>query len=112
MPKVSKDDLIKRVSEFIKDDEREEGIKLLEDIADTLEDSTDVSSYETRIQELENQVKQVGDEWRARYIERFGTYNADVTPSTNPADEETEVDNGSNDESIDPPTFEDIATEF
>ena len=86
---------------------------ILEDVTDTLEDSTDVSEYVSRIEELENQVKQVGDEWRARYVERFGEYkDADVTPSTKPESITSEVDEGANDETIDPPTFEDIATEF
>lgn len=112
MPKVDKQELIKRFADFIKDDDRPESISLLDDITDTLEDSTDVSGYESRITELEDKITATEKEWRDKYISRFGDYSKDVTPSTDPEPVESVVDTGANDESIEPPTFEDIATEF
>lgn len=113
MPKVENKELISRLADLVKDDTRPEALSILEDVRDTLEDSTDISSYETRIQELEAKVVSTEKEWRDRYIERFKDYSSsDVTPSTATEQVESEVDNGANDDNVEPPSFEDIAKEF
>ena len=109
MPRISKEDLIKKVSAYMGDDKGDEALSILEDISDSFEE-VDVSVYEDRITTLENEKAALDEAWRARYKERFES--KDSTPSTDPEPESSELDNGSNDDDIEPPSFEDIATEF
>lgn len=108
MPKVSKEELLKKANSVIGENATEEGISLLEDIQDTIEDTTDISEYVKQIEELKQKVADTEKTWSERYRARF----TDYTPSTDPEPLKTEVDNGSNEEDIEPPSFEDIATEF
>lgn len=108
MPRLSKEDLLKKVNAFIGEEATDEGLSLLEDIADTIEELSDISEKDKRIQELEDRVKTIDSEWREKYRARF----MDFTPSTDPEGKESEVDNGANEDTIDPPSFEDIAAEF
>lgn len=108
MPKVSKEELLKKANSVIGENATEEGISLLEDIQDTIEDSTDISEYVKQIEELKQKVADTEKTWSERYRARF----VDYTPSTDPEPVKSEVDNGSNEEDIEPPSFEDIANEF
>ena len=67
MAKLSKEELIKKVSEKVMDEDVQ--IELMEDITDSMEvENIDTSSEDkTRIEELETQVKEL----KAKYKERF-----------------------------------------
>lgn len=108
MSRVSKEDLLKKANSVIGDNATEEGLSLLEDIADTIEDSSEIDSYIKQIEELKQKVADTEKTWSERYRARF----TDYTPSTDPEPKKKEVDNGANDDDIEPPSFEDIATEF
>ena len=110
MPKLSKEDLIKKASAFIGDNTSDEAISLLEDLSDTLsEDTTDISGYVKEIEDLKNKVVETENTWREKYKARF----TDYTPA-NGKDKKTEVDNGANssEDDLEPPTFDEIAENF
>ena len=67
MAKLSKEELIKKISEKVMDEDVQ--IELMEDVTDSFETETvDTSSEDkTRIEELETQVKEL----KATYKERF-----------------------------------------
>lgn len=67
MAKLSKEELIKKISEKVMDEDVQ--IELMEDVTDSFETETvDTSSEDkTRIEELETQVKEL----KAKYKERF-----------------------------------------
>ena len=108
MAKLTKEELLKKANAFIGDQATDEGVSLLEDIADTIEDTTDISEYVKRIEELEQKVSDTENTWREKYRARF----LDSTPDTKPEPVKDEVDNGGNDDDIEPPSFEEIAAMF
>lgn len=65
---VSKEDLIKRVSEKFGDDNSDEVIQLTEDLSDTLNDFdsriNDTEDWKTKFEENDNM-------WRKKYKDRF-----------------------------------------
>lgn len=108
MAKLTKEELLKKANAFIGDQATDEGVSLLEDIADTIEDTTDISEYVKKIEELEQKVSDTENTWREKYRARF----LDSTPDTKPEPQKEEVDNGANDDDIEPPSFEEIAAMF
>lgn len=68
MAKLSKDELLKKVSEKVMDEDVQ--IELLEDITDSFETETiDTSSEDKeRITELENQVKELKTKYKERFL--------------------------------------------
>lgn len=109
MAKMSKEELIKFVTDYIGDDKSDANIQLLENVTDSIEDGPDVSEYEAKIVDLENKIDSIDAEWREKYVARFSDYTPDASQ-----DQKTETDNGANSEEDDsePPTFEEIAEEF
>lgn len=109
MAKLSREDLINSIVDYIGEDKSDNAITLIENVTDSIEDSVDVSSYEARITELEKKVEETENTWREKYISRFKDYTP--TPTK---DVKTEVDSGANSEDgdIEPPSFEDIAKEI
>lgn len=102
----SKDELLSSLKTIIGDTPSDEALTLLEDMSDTLDNSTGGSSDEDKkkIEELEKQVKYTDEMWRKRYADRF----------LNPSDDN---DNGSDDDNSDdeqdddnesPKTFEEL----
>lgn len=68
MAVVSKEDLIKRLSEKFGDDNSDEVIQLTEDLSDTLND------YDNRVNDKEDwktKFEKNDAEWRKKYKERF-----------------------------------------
>lgn len=65
---VSKEDLIKRLSEKFGDDNSDEVIQLTEDLSDTLNDfdsrTNDTEDWKTKFEENDNM-------WRKKYKDRF-----------------------------------------
>lgn len=68
MAKLSKEELIKKVSEKVMDEDVQ--IELMEDITDSFETETvDTSSEDkTRIEELENELKEVKQKYKDRFL--------------------------------------------
>mgnify|MGYP000171553041 CR=1 FL=1 len=68
MAKLSKEELIKKVSEKVMDEDVQ--IELMEDITDSMEvENIDTSSGDkTRIEELETQVKELKQKYKDRFL--------------------------------------------
>ena len=68
MAKLSKEELIKKVSEKVMDEDVQ--IELMEDITDSFETETVDTSLEdkTRIEELENELKEVKQKYKDRFL--------------------------------------------
>lgn len=99
----SKDELLQSVKGLLGDTPSDEGIALLEDISDTLDNSTGGSSDEDKkkIEELEKKVKEVDDNWRKKYTDRF------MKPSDDNPDEPVD-DNPEDEEDNSPKTFDEL----
>lgn len=71
MAKLSKEELIKKVSEKVMDEDVQ--IELMEDITDSMETETvDTSSEDKeRISELETQVKELKQKYKERFLKGF-----------------------------------------
>ena len=89
MPRVNKDDLIKRISARLGNDE--EDISLLEDISDSM-DPVDVEGYESQIATLKAEKQEIEDTWKAKYKARF----TEAGPITEPNEVPETVDNVGN----------------
>lgn len=100
----SKDELLQSVKGLLGDTPSDEGIALLEDISDTLDNSTGGSSDEDKkkIEELEKKVKEVDDNWRKKYTDRF------MKPSDNNPDGEPNEDDDDDDDDKSPKTFDEL----
>lgn len=101
----SKDELLQSVKGLLGDTPSDEGIALLEDISDTLDNSTGSSSDEDKktIEELQKKVKEVDDNWRKKYTERFMKPSDD----SNSDDEQDEDDSEEQDDNS-PKTFDEL----
>ena len=66
MAVISKEDLLKRISERIGDDNSDEALSLLEDVSDTITDFEKRDSEDWKAKYEENDEK-----WRKKYRERF-----------------------------------------
>lgn len=99
----SKDELLQSVKGLLGDTPSDEGIALLEDISDTLDNSTGGSSDEDKkkIEELEKKVKEVDEGWRKKYTDRF------MKPSDDNPDE-PEDDEPEDEEDNSPKTFDEL----
>lgn len=80
MPRVSKDELLKKLSEKLGDDD--DSLAILEDVADSM-DPVDVKGYEDQIAALEKQVADTEETWRNKYKARF-TEPASVVKTDDP----------------------------
>lgn len=100
----SKDELLQSVKGLLGDTPSDEGIALLEDISDTLDNSTGGSSDEDKktIEELQKKVKEVDDNWRKKYTERF------MKPSDDNHDNEQDEDDNDDEEDNSPKTFDEL----
>ena len=99
----SKDELLQSVKGLLGDTPSDEGIALLEDISDTLDNSTGSSSDEDKkkIEELEKKVKEVDDNWRKKYTDRFMKPSDDNPDELDEDDSEEQEDNS-------PKTFDEL----
>ena len=100
----SKEELLSTVKSLIGDNPSDDAIALLEDISDTLDNSTGGSSDEDKkkIEELEKQVKEVDETWRKKYTDRF------FSPSDPKEDDPKEDDPSEDDEKHSPKTFDEL----
>lgn len=102
----SKDELLSSIKSIIGDTPSDEALTLLEDVSDTLDNSTGSSSDEDKkkIEELEKKVKDTDTMWRQRYADRF------LNPSEKLSENESTEDDTDEDEGEDnsPKTFEEL----
>lgn len=102
----SKEELLSTIKSVIGDTPSDEALTLLEDLSDTLDNSTGSSSDEDKkkIEELEKQVKDTDDMWRKRYADRF------FSPSDEPSKDDPAKDSTDDDDKEDdsPKTFEEL----
>lgn len=73
MAVISKEDLLKRISERIGDDNSDEAISLLEDVSDTIKDFEERDSEDWKAKYEENDAQ-----WRKKYRERFENGAPDI----------------------------------
>lgn len=103
----SKEELLSSLKTVIGDNPSDDAIALLEDISDTLDNSTGGSSDEDKkkIEELEKQVKEVDESWRKKYTDRF------FSPS-DPKEDDPREDDPTEDDSKkhSPKTFDELFT--
>ena len=101
----SKEELLSTVKTLIEDNPSDDAIALLEDISDTLDNSTGGSSDEDKkkIEELEKQVKDIDENWRKKYTDRF------FSPSDpKDKDDDDNKEGDENDEKNSPKTFDEL----
>ena len=94
----TKDELLTNVKSLLGDNLSDEGIALLEDISDTLDNSTGASTEEDKktIEELKQQVKDTDSMWRQKYADRFLNpegNNGNNNDSPDSSEDEPEEDN-------------------
>ena len=73
MAVISKEDLLKRISERIGDDNSDDALSLLEDLSDTIKDFEERNSEDWKTKYEENDAK-----WRKKYRERFENGEPDI----------------------------------
>lgn len=73
MAVISKEDLLRRISESIGDDNSDEALSLLEDVSDTIKDFEERDSEDWKTKYEENDAK-----WRKKYRERFENVAPDI----------------------------------
>lgn len=81
---VKKEDLMKRVTEILKDNTTDEAISILEDIDDTLAASGE--DWKTKYDELDKS-------WRKKYIERFNNADSGSAEEAEELEQEVEIIN-------------------
>lgn len=85
MAKLSKDELIKKVREYVGDKNDDETIEIIEDISDSI-DSAEVDEWKKKYEENDKM-------WRDRYISRFVEKKEDeVDTPTEHEEEEKEYE--------------------
>ena len=82
MPKLNKEEIIKKLSDYIGEDTSDGALSLLEDVTDTLEDSADVSKYVSEIEELKNKIEETDTMWREKYKAGDNSEDEDIEPPT------------------------------
>lgn len=73
MAVISKEDLLRRISERIGDDNSDEALSLLEDVSDTIKDFEERDSEDWKTKYEENDEK-----WRKKYRDRFENGAPDI----------------------------------
>lgn len=102
MPKFTKEDLLKKLSDKLGTDD--ESLEILEAVSDSME-PVDVTGYEQTIAELNQKVIDTEENWRAKYKARFTEYTPEPEPEVPPTPEPEEVDETSE-------TIEDIVEQI
>lgn len=73
MAVISKEDLLRRISERIGDDNSDGALSLLEDVSDTIKDFEERDSEDWKAKYEENDSK-----WRKKYRDRFENCEPDI----------------------------------
>ena len=102
----TKDEILTSVKTLLGDTPDDNGIALLEDISDTLDNSTGGSSDEDKktIEELKKQVEETDKAWRQKYSARF----LNPAGSDDPLDDPAEDPQDDPKEDNSPKKFEDL----
>ena len=80
MAVISKEDLLKRISERIGDDNSDEALSLLEDVSDTITDfeERDSEDWKTKSEDWKTKYEENDAKWRKKYRERFENEAPDI----------------------------------
>lgn len=106
---VSKDDLLKQVKDYLKEDTSDEAITLLENVSDTLNSmsSEDIEELKKQLAEANEKADKIDKEWRVKYTDRFNS----PAPKSEKKGGFEEPDETDDDEEEDEPTkYEDLFT--
>ena len=82
--KLSKEELLMKVKEYIGEDTSEEAVSLLEDVDDSMSDSND-GEWEQKYHELD-------ESWKQKYIERFGSGDPEQNKEDDSKEDESKED--------------------
>lgn len=93
--KLSKEELLIKVKNYIGDDTSEEAVSLLEDVDDSMSDSND-GGWEQKYHELD-------ESWKQKYIERFGSGEPE-----NKKEDDSKEDESKEDDSEEEKTFDEL----
>lgn len=109
MAVVSKDDLLKQVKDYLKEDTSDEAITLLENVSDTLNSmsSEDVEELKKQLAEANEKADKIDKEWRVKYTDRF---NSPLPKPEKKGDIETPYETDDDEEEDEPTKFEDLFT--
>lgn len=107
MPKKSLEDLMSSAKSLFADNSSDEVLNFLEDLTDSYTEQ-DVTSYETKISELEKKVKDTENEWREKYKARF------FEPKEQSVIDEAQTEDTGNEGSdeVEVPSVDEIAESF
>lgn len=82
--KLSKEELLIKVRNYIGDDTSEDAVSLLEDVDDSMSDSND-DKWEQKYHELD-------ESWKQKYIERFGSGDPEQNKESDSNEDESKED--------------------
>ena len=108
MPKKSLEDLMSSAKSLFADDSSDEVLNFLEDLTDSYTEQ-DVTSYETRIAELEKKVEDTDNEWREKYKARFFEPKEQISVIDEAQTEEGSTEGG---DEVEVPSVDEIAESF
>ena len=91
--RLSKEDLLMKVKDYIGDDTSEEAVSLLEDVDDSMSDSND-GEWEQKYHELD-------ESWKQKYIERFGSGDPDQNKEDDSKEDESKEDDSEEEKTFD-----------
>ena len=108
MPRKSLEDLMSSAKSLFADNSSDEVLNFLEDLTDSYTEQ-DVTSYETKISELEKKVEDTENEWREKYKARFFEPKEQVSVIDEAQKEDTGNEGG---DDVEVPSVDEIAESF
>lgn len=108
MPRKSLEDLMSSAKSLFADNSSDEVLNFLEDLTDSYTEQ-DVTSYETKISELEKKVEDTENEWREKYKARFFEPKEQSSDTDEGQPEDTGNEGG---DDVEVPSVDEIAESF
>ena len=108
MPRKSLEDLMSSAKTLFADNSSDEVLSFLEDLTDSYTEQ-DVTSYESRILELEKKVEDTENEWREKYKARFFEPKEQISVIDEAQTEDTGNEGG---DDVEVPSVDEIAESF
>lgn len=108
MPRKSLEDLMSSAKSLFADNSSDEVLNFLEDLTDSYTEQ-DVTSYESRISELEKKVEDTENEWREKYKARFFEPKEQITVVDETSTEDPGNEGG---DDVEVPSVDEIAESF
>lgn len=108
MPRKSLEDLMSSANALFEGNSSDEVLNFLEDLTDSYTEQ-DVTSYEAKISELEQKVKDTENEWREKYKARFFEPKEQISVVDEAQTEDTGNEGG---DDVEVPSVDEIAESF